>query len=205
MRVSYRWIATFALAVAGLVACSSAPLREANPPDTFSAQRPIPDAWTFEGRLALSNGKDGGSGRIRWTQEGEFFTISLRAPISGQSWQLSGDHSHARLEGVRPQPVLGTSARELLRRELGWELPVGDMKSWLFGRGFRAQARIQRDVAAQPSIVDDSGWNIAYRDWQQVDAIAVPRRIIAKKAPYQVRLAIQRWTFSAEGATGADH
>ncbi len=202
MKVSYCWVAMFS--AAWLVACSSAPLRVASPTDTFSAQRPIPDAWTFEGRLALSNGKDGGSGRIRWTQEGEFFTISVRAPISGQSWQLSGDQSHARLEGVRPQPVLGTSARELLRRELGWELPVGDMKSWLFGRGFHAQARIQHDAAAHPSIVDDGGWNIAYRDWQQVDSIAVPRRIIAKKVPYQVRLAIQRWTISPTGAAGAD-
>lgn len=204
MKVGYRWIAALAVAMAGLVACSTTPLKVATPTDSFSAQRPVPYAWSFDGRIALSNGKDGGSGRIRWEQDGEFFTISLRAPISGQSWQLSGDRSHARLEGVRSYPVLGTSARELLRRELGWELPVGDMKSWLFGRGFRAQARIQHDVSGRPTRVDDGGWNIAYRDWRSVDSIALPRRIIAKKAPYQVRLAIQRWTMSPAGAAGAD-
>jgi outer membrane lipoprotein LolB len=188
--VKPRWLwCLFATVV--LAACAPAPVRGPMPARSVDS---IPRTWSFEGRLAVSNGRDGGSGRIRWEQDGEFFTITLRAPISGQSWQLSGDGSHARLVGIRPHPVLGTSARELLRRELGWALPAGEMHTWLFGSGFGARAKLRAGDDGALAEVVDSGWNITYRAWTETDGMPLPGRIVAKKAPYQVRLAIQRWT-----------
>jgi outer membrane lipoprotein LolB len=177
------------------------PMRTVSSADALLAD--VPTRWSFEGRLAVSNGKDSGSGRIHWQQDGEFFSISLRAPISGQSWLLSGDSSHAQLEGVRPYAVLGTSARELLHRELGWELPVGEMTAWLFGRGFGAKALLEHEPSGTLALVNDEGWNIAYRNWQQIEGIAVPSRIVAKNAPYQVRLAIQSWNLKQAEVDGA--
>lgn len=203
MKLSARWlIPTLLVTVAG---CVSTPQRA--PVQGVGAPiGEVPTTWSFDGRLAVTNGKDSGSGRIHWEQDGEFFTITLRAPISGQGWKLSGDDSHARLEGVRSDPVLGRSAQELLRRELGWELPVGDMRSWLFGKGFGARARIAVDASEMPETVVESGWNIGYKGWRQVAGIPVPGRIIARKPPFQVRLAIQRWTFPpSDVADAANH
>lgn len=196
-----RWLVAVSVAVFALLGCTSAPKRTVA---SVVPQTQIPVSWSFEGRLAVSNGKDGGSGHIRWEQDGEFFTISLRAPISGQSWQLSGDGSHARLEGVKPYPVLGTSARELLRRELGWELPVGEMRTWLFGRGFGAQAELRLAADDTLAEVNDSGWNITYRNWKEINSSLVPGRIAARKSPNQVRLAIQSWKLEASGVDGGE-
>ena len=159
----------------------------------------IPSSWVLEGRLAVSDGKESGSGRIHWEQNGDAYTITLRAPVSGQSWRLSGDRAHAQLEGVRPDPVRGSSARELLRRELGWELPVGEMTAWIFGIDLAGEV-VERTPQGAPLRVSDSGWQLEYRDWQSFSEVAVPRRITARRAPYQVRLAIQRWSPAAEHA-----
>lgn len=191
-------------AVAGLGACAHQAPRPAGPAYQWLAPQSVPKAWSFDARLAVSNGKDGGSGRLHWEQLGEFYTISLRAPISGQSWLLSGDRSHARLEGVRPYAVLGASAQEILRRELGWELPVGEMKSWLFGVGFSQAAAIEADASGKPTSVLDGAWQITYRDWRDVSGVSVPSRVVAKNPPYQVRMAIQRWTLSPDGGEGVD-
>jgi outer membrane lipoprotein LolB len=192
------------LVLAALAACAQQATRDAGHTADWLAPQSVPRVWSIDARLAVSNGKDGGSGRLHWTQEGDNFTISLRAPISGQSWLLSGDRSHARLEGVRPHAVLGSSAQEVLRRELGWELPVGEMKSWLFGVGFSQRAAIEADEVGKPVAVRDRDWQLTYRDWRDVSGISVPARIIAKKPPYQVRLAIQRWTLSQDGGEGAE-
>jgi len=166
---------------------------ERGAPPSWSEGRELPRQWTLEGRLAVSDGKDGGSGRIVWVQDGDAYSITLRAPVSGQSWRLSGDRGHSRLEGVRPEPVFGDSAQQLLRQELGWVLPVGEMSGWIFGGGFSAAARIERDAAGAPLHVVDAGWQLDFVDWRMLEDISLPKRISAKRAPYQVKLAIQSW------------
>ena len=41
-------------------------------------------AWALTGRVALSNGKDGGSGRITWSQAAGEARIELTAPVTRQ-------------------------------------------------------------------------------------------------------------------------
>jgi len=181
-----------------LSACGGRSVRIDGPPgDTtpWSASQtatPLPNHWLLEGRLAISNGKDSGSGRIDWRQEGTHYDFRLRAPVSGQNWQLLGDDTGCQLQGLHAEPVLAASPEELLRRELGWELPVDAMRSWLFGEG-GAGATIERNEAGDPIRMTDAGWTIEYRDWQAQDGRSMPKRVIARRAPFQVRLAVTRW------------
>src|SRR3546814_4826297 len=51
-------------------------------------------ALSFSGRVALSGGsRGGGTGRIEWQQAGDRYRVTLSAPVSRQSWRLSGDRS----------------------------------------------------------------------------------------------------------------
>ena len=56
--------------------------------------------WALQGRVGLSNGRDGGSGRIDWRQDGMHYDVMLSAPITHQSWRLGGDANMARLDGL---------------------------------------------------------------------------------------------------------
>ena len=47
--------------------------------------------WSFEGRVAISNAGKGGNGRIDWQQEDARYVVALSAPVTRQSWRLSGD------------------------------------------------------------------------------------------------------------------
>src|SRR3546814_20557851 len=42
------------------------------------------DHWVLQGRLGVSNGKDGGSGSFSWTQNGENYGFVLRGTRSGE-------------------------------------------------------------------------------------------------------------------------
>jgi outer membrane lipoprotein LolB len=152
-----------------------------------------PSHWVLEGKIAVSDGRESGSGRLTWSQRGSDYAIVMRAPVSGQSWRLSGSVGYSQLEGVRPAPVIGDSAQQLLRRELGWELPVGEMADWIFAVGLVDRAITQRDAQGAPLKVRDAGWQLEYRDWQYVDGVSYPRRITARRGEHRVRLAIQRW------------
>lgn len=182
----------FCLLLILLSGCAQRPLR----PETHTEHHPAaaaPSHWRLEGKLAVTDGRESGSGRLTWAQQGDEYTIVMRAPVSGQSWRLSGNDGYSQLEGVRPAPVVGNSAQQLLRRELGWEMPVGEMANWIFAVGLSDRAITHRDAQGAPLKVRDSGWQLEYRDWQLADGVRYPRRITARRGEYQVRLAIQRW------------
>lgn len=145
--------------------------------------------WRLEGRLAVSDGRDSGSGSVTWEQDGAYFTIQLRAPVSGQSWRLSGDDALCTLEGLRPYPLTADSPEHLLARELGWHLPVAPLRDWLQGWPMDAATAVERDAEGRVVGFAEAGWRIDYRDFRD----GRPTRIRARKPPYQVRLAIQSW------------
>jgi outer membrane lipoprotein LolB len=145
--------------------------------------------WRLEGRLAVSDGRDSGSGSISWEQDGDYFTISLRAPISGQSWRLSGDADQCALEGLKPYPLIADTPEQLLERELGWHLPVAPLRSWLRGVPLDPSTGLERDALGHVTGFSEAGWTIGYRDFRD----GRPTRITAHKPPHQVRLAIKSW------------
>lgn len=145
--------------------------------------------WRLEGRLAVSDGRDSGSGSLTWEQEGAYYRIELRAPVSGQSWRLSGDATLCTLEGLRPYPLHADSPEQLLQRELGWHLPVAPLRDWLQGRPMHDETVVSRDSQGRVSGFEESGWQIEYRDFRD----GRPTRITARRPPHQVRLAIRSW------------
>ena len=97
-----------ALTLLALTAC--APMRVRETPAALAAQQaretrlaPLTH-WTLHAHIGVSNRGDGGSGDLTWEQDGEAFRFTVRAPVTGKTWTLSGDAGHAVLEGVDPQP-----------------------------------------------------------------------------------------------------
>jgi outer membrane lipoprotein LolB len=154
--------------------------------------------WSLAGRIAVSDGTDGGSGRLEWRQDRDFYDIAVRAPVAGGSWRLSGDGVLAQLDGAGPQPLRDADAEALLARELGWHLPVSRVPAWLRGLPHdAARARLDAGPAGLPARLAEDGWTVEYRAWMTVDGLPMPRRLVARRAPFEVRIAVERWSLHA--------
>ena len=190
-----------------LAGCAGQPLRE-SPLHAGSARELQAQAtrvatleahpqWSLQGRVAISNGRNGGSGRIEWEQDGARFAVSLSAPITRQSWRLSGDATSARLEGLDGGPREASDAEELLRDTTGWIIPVGALSSWL--RGITAAglpaATLQFGNDGRLARVEQGGWTIDYAGWQTQAGFGVelPQRLTATRDDAKVRLVIDSW------------
>lgn len=151
--------------------------------------------WSLVGRIAVSDGRDGGSGRLEWAQDGPHFDIAVRAPVAGGSWRLSGDGALAQLDGVGPEPLRDVDAESLLARELGWRLPMAQVADWV--RALPADtsaARVDAGTNGLPATLRESGWTVEYRAWTAAEGIPMPRRLVARRPPFEVRIAIERWS-----------
>lgn len=202
-------IAAFAVSLA---ACASRPVR----PDLTPAQVAAAEAaqssreqtlrtqshWSLAGRIAVSSNGKGGSGRIDWQQDDARYRVALSAPVTRQSWRLSGDAGQALLEGLEGGPRRGPDARLLLLEATGWDIPVAALSEWV--RGGRAQtlgpARIEYGADGLPWKIEQGGWRIEY-EWPErdtgtpvdVNPALLPRRLDATRGEATVKLIVDEW------------
>ena len=198
-------------AAALLTACVAQPVRQALPPAQSAAAeaRQIAredalqrqPAWSLQGRIAVSNGRNGGSGRIDWIQQGRQYDVSLSAPVTRQSWRLVGDASAARLEGLEGGTREGPDAAMLLRDATGWDIPVMALANWV--RGVRAPGggltNATYGLDGRLLRLEQGGWSIDYH-WPlpgsdiAVNALqTLPARLDARRGAASVRLIVDQW------------
>lgn len=203
---------TIAVCALALAACVSQPLRA--PIAALPAgERTLAEAaqvrreaalsrqpsWTLQGRVAISRGDNGGSGRIDWRQEGDRYALALSAPVTRQSWRLTGDGAGARIEGLDGGPREGPDAAQLLLVATGLEVPVAALASW--ARGARAQealfgpAQLHFDARRRLVRLQQGGWTIDYVTWAPAaqDPPGLPLRLNAERGDARVRLIVDAW------------
>lgn len=151
-------------------------------------------AWTLQGRIGVSNGRDGGSGSLEWAQDGSGFRFSVHAPVTGKTWTLSGGAGHAVLQGLRDEPVEGIDAATLLERELGWRVPVAELVDWVRGMRAPGSAGIQFRADGLPAAIEQAGWKVEFPEYDESREPPLPRKVFASRGNYKVRLAIREWT-----------
>jgi len=155
--------------------------------------------WAMTGRAALSNGKDGGTGRIEWTQGAGMTRLALSAPITRQTWSLEVGPGGATLDGVPNGPVRGPDAAQLLLETTGWDVPVSALGCWLRGvAADSASAGPATFVFASdglPAQLQQGGWVVDYSAWKPdaLSGMPMPGTVTAQRGSSRVRLVVDRW------------
>jgi outer membrane lipoprotein LolB len=155
------------------------------------------DHWVMQGRLGVSDDKNGGSGSFSWTQNVDHYEFVLRGPaISGADFRLSGGPDGAQLEGLKSGPISGPDAEALMRKALGWEVPLRDLRAWVLGlRADSGAAELSFGDNKLPSLLVQDGWSVEYREWDTTRQPALPTKVYASRPPYKVKLSIESWQF----------
>lgn len=152
--------------------------------------------WTVSGRLGVSAGSDGGSGSFSWTQDGESYEFALRGPLASKSFRLSGGPEGALLEGLDGGPRRGPNAESLMREALGWDVPLRDLRAWVFAlRADSGPAEIEFGTNRLPVLLRQDGWAVNYPAWDTTRQPPLPQKVFAQRAPYKVKLSIDSWQF----------
>jgi outer membrane lipoprotein LolB len=182
-----------------LGACAPVRVRETPAAQTAQASREaqlqMRTHWTINARISVSNGKDGGSGDLVWTQNADRYDFTVHAPVTGRSWKLSGDARGAVLEGIDPQPDTDSDPERLLRERLGWDVPLAQLGAWVRGMRAAGPSQVEYDAQNLPALIEQSGWKVEYRDWLADREPPLPRKLFASRGNARVRVAIESWAF----------
>ena len=158
--------------------------------------------WNLVGRLAVSNSEDGGSGNFKWKKNKGDSQMDFHGALGRGAWRLVADSAGAELELADGTNYRADSIDELVRLQLGWEIPVDSLSWWV--RGLVAPGEYgERKIDNEGDLVEllQNGWHIEYGRYSAVEGIRLPARLTARKADWKVKLVVRDWLLGEESGS----
>ncbi len=193
----------FLLVAAALLAgCAGAPTRPpvADPERAWERHRAtLTDIaeWRLAGRLALRTGAEGWHASLNWEQRAGHYLMRINAPLGGGGLRLEGDAERVTLRTSDGQSAVSQDPDQLLYQQLGWYVPVENLRYWVIGLPAPGPARHRLDAQGRLERLWQSGWIIEFMDYEAIHGVEVPGRIFAQRGDTEVRLVIGNWDLPA--------
>ena len=143
-----------------------------------------------------THSKENTSANLDWNQTPYYFRMLISGPFGGGRSVLEGREgrfslttSEGRFEAETPEA--------LMEEKLGWSLPVRAMPDWVRGLpGDHASYQLETDELGFPSHLQQDGWEIDYRDWEQAEGMWLPRRLVMNYGDVRITLVVNQWQAS---------
>lgn len=195
------------LAVTGvLAACAPAPKRpSAAAISAYEARTQVLaglDQWEITGRLAITDGEQGGSGALTWLQDGDRTRMSFRGTFGQGSWMLEADSAGARLQLGDGSEFAARDVATLVQAQVGWNVPVEALTWWVRGMAADGAWDERRlDTAGRLVELQQSGWAVEFGNYREHEPVWLPSRLFASRGDYAVKLIVRDWDFEGEVVT----
>lgn len=150
--------------------------------------------WSFEGRLAIDDGRQSWQSSIHWVQRGDDYSIDLIGPLGQGRMAIRGGPDGVSLHSG-DQWLYAEEPDELLARTTGFSVPISGLRHWLRGLATPGlSARPVTDAQGRLRQLQQAGWLITYPNYVAVEAFSLPQRLQATRDEFTVRLLVGRWT-----------
>lgn len=176
-----------------LVACASQPPAPAPEFDSLQRQLAALKTWQVEGKIGLRQQGKGNSALLNWRQQDDHYSVRLSGPlgigtvfIEGDAGGVSVRNKHGLFEAETPE--------QLLLEQTGWYIPVSQLQYW--ARGLPAEdlpIDTHRVESGRLAELSQGGWQIEYRDYQQVEDLWLPGRLVMTRPETSLTLLLKRW------------
>ncbi|HSB47943.1 MAG TPA: lipoprotein insertase outer membrane protein LolB [Burkholderiales bacterium] len=163
---------------------------------------PAPPAPAFDlvGRVAVTYDARAFTSGVRWQHTALRDELWLMTPAGQALAHIVGDAGGAIFTGADRREYRAADIASLIRRALGWEMPVMQLAWWVQGQlapGAVVQA-VERDAHGRISVLAQEGWRISYA-YEPGDAPdGRLRRLELAREGQEIRLVIDAWRRGAE-------
>lgn len=186
-------------ALALLLAGCAAPLRMEEPvnPEWEQRRQVLSDIehWAFTGSVSVRDDEESHSSRIRWQQDGPRYRINLWGTFNIGATEINGRPGFVRIEQRGEEPVVTDSPDEMIRQQIGYDLPVEQLDHWIKGipiPGTPAEPEFGENN--QLVRLRQSGWQIEYMAYSNYGPETLPTRIRLYREPLQLDLLRLDWS-----------
>ena len=184
-----------------LSACATQPAREATP-TALDLASPRYANWQIRGRVSLVKGDQGWHASMNWREDAGHYRLDLSGPLGQGALRIEGDDAGVRLQTADGRDYVARDADALVQMATGWQFPVAGIRYWVRGVPVPGKpAVVDTDAGGRMIHLVQSGWEISYDRFQDLEGRAWPTRLRLTADDIRVVLVIHEWTLgSAAGA-----
>ncbi len=202
MKRVYRFPGIALAACALLLAACAAPPPVAAPGDAVERQylqrlarlESVSD-WIVEGKLAIRDAADGGSGNLRWAQAPAGTRMDFHGALGRGAWSLEAGAGAAVLRLADGAEYRAATVDRLVREHVGWRVPVAELSWWI--RGLAAPGGAASRTVGEGGVLlslEQADWRIEFERYRDFGAERMPGLVVARQGERQVKFAIRGWT-----------
>ena len=154
--------------------------------------------WQTRGRVGVIAANEGWSAAFDWRQQQAEYWIRISGPFGQSIFELEGKPRYVMLKTGEKEAQIARSADVLLEQQTGWALPVDGLRYWIVGLpvpGLPEKHTV--DSQGQLSSLNQSGWQIEYKSYQQVDGYRLPKKLHMVNKDVRVKLIAKKWQVRA--------
>lgn len=152
-------------------------------------------AWRLVARLGLSSGEEYWSAQLHWRVTEGQHTLDLSGPMGRGGGRLTLTDSHRAVLITRAgERIRARDPDALVARVMGESIPVTGMIYWVRGL-LHPEASYQLDVDGdgRPLRIRQSGWNVQYTAFEEVDGVAMPVTMVLEREELELRVRVGHW------------
>ena len=86
--------------------------------------------WQLTGKLGIRTADDSGSASLKWAQQLANYQINLSGPLGQKRMIITGTPDKVRLEQTGEPVQEAKTAEALIKKSVGWTLPVTQLAYW---------------------------------------------------------------------------
>jgi len=149
--------------------------------------------WQNNARIAIKIKDKTQTASMQWRQQKDQFKIEFSGPFGQQGLELTGNDKSATLNIAKEASITGNSTSAILRKRLGWDLPVENVKYWILGLPSplsQSKATLKNE---RLTVLTQDGWNVSYPKYKKFGEHYLPSKIIISKDDTRFLLAIYKW------------
>lgn len=152
------------------------------------------DSWQIAGKIAVQSPNDSGTASVNWLQNQNDYTLSFFGPLGSQNVTLKGQPGLVTLETADGKRESANSPEALLKKRLGFNIPVSHLRYWIRGLPAPgATSATQFDNAKRLSELVQQGFRVRFLSYTQAGKFDLPSKIFINSTDLNVRIIIYNW------------
>jgi outer membrane lipoprotein LolB len=184
--------------------CTTTPSRSTDPAAELAYQQRADlllamGEWRLSGKLAASNGKDGGSGNFSWQKTGDVTFMSFRGALGKGAWELEAREGFAALRLADGRTYSAGSVAQLVSSHLQVKIPVDALSWWVLGlarpNGWEDR---ELDEAGRITYLQQFGWKVDFSAYREQQQVWLPGKLVARNRENTIKLVISDWAVAPQ-------
>jgi len=197
MKITYAFLFLLCLCLAGCAMFTPTPGEHYLSWQARQKQLTALNSWNLQSAVGIKNLKQRITAHVNWQQADNNYILNITSQFNIGGVKIVGDSNQVILWRSTTNKFVAKNPEELMFKELGWSLPVSNLRHWILGLPVPNKTHIlQFDAYNHLIHLQQQGWHVSYADFISVDNIDLPTTILLTNAKLQIKIVIKEWRLS---------